>query len=282
MMSYSNFLFEDNTENEEINYPDGVYISVKMRDESLIALKNYADKYLNGYDFNLDQHCTLIYSKKEQKELIESKEYDAIGTFLHFSKFGKEGETLVAELNCDLLVNRNKELVKKYGFVSDYDEYKPHFTLVYDAQDIDINSLPAIDFALNFYDETVEPLNENWKNTKDKDNESDSLVGKALAKMKKDEEAEQIKLDKKQVKEGFSNIEYVYRKSKIMNELYGYEDSFVEDRQKLKAFKSKDNEILLEMARNNGIEDNSKDRTNEFDKYKNTNQMNKILSNNFL
>jgi len=174
---------ENTKDDEKINYPGGVYISVKMTEESQIALNEYTSKYLKDAELNEELHCTLIYSKKEQKEEIEPKIYNVTGTFLNFSKFGEDKDTLVAELNCPDLVERNKELVKEYGFISDYDEYKPHFTISYNAKDIDINSLPDIDFAINFNEETIEELNTDWKDGEDGEDGDGTLVGNALKKM---------------------------------------------------------------------------------------------------
>jgi len=211
MITYKQFILENEEvepEDETIHYPGGVYSSVKMREESIIAIKKYMENYLPGHSGPEDDnfHCTLIYSKKERKELIEPNEYDCTGTFLHFSKFGEDGATLVAEISCEPLVQRNADLVEAYGFVSDYDEYLPHFTLVYDASEVDINSLPPLDFAIQFHDETIEPLDTEWANKdKDKDDKSEdgkldtedgTIVGNALNKMKNDEEKEDKKSDK--------------------------------------------------------------------------------------
>jgi hypothetical protein len=187
---------EANAEEEDkIHYPGGVYISVKMQEESIIAMEEYCSKYLPGLEINKEWHSTLIYSKKVHKEEIIPASYTAVCTVLHFSKFGKEGETLVAELDCPVLTERNIELVEEYGFISDFDEYKPHTTLVYDAQDVDINSLPEIDFALYFDSEEVEQLDTDWNGTgssedseDDFDEENATIAGKALNAMKKAEE----------------------------------------------------------------------------------------------
>jgi len=179
---------ETEEDEDKIHYPDGVYISVKMKEESIIAMEEYCSKYLPGLKINEEWHSTLIYSQKEQKEEIIPESYSATCTVLHFSKFGQDGETLVAELDAPTLIERNKALVEEYGFISDFDEYKPHTTLVYDAQDVDINSLPEIDFAIHFDSEEVELLNTDWSGSKDEeddyDEETATVVGKALHKMK--------------------------------------------------------------------------------------------------
>ena len=146
----------------EKNYPDGVYISVKVAQESIKKIYAYMDKNLPDFEKQEDMHVTLIYSTKLMNIDIKTKEYTAEASFNHFSLFGKEDKFLVAELNCTEMIERNKELVKEYKFISDYDEYKVHFTLSYDSTDIDVSKLPALDFPILLEKESVEPLNTNW------------------------------------------------------------------------------------------------------------------------
>lgn len=200
------------TEEEEVMYPKGVYMCVDMVEESTIALKSYMEKYIPDLEHNEEQHCTLVYSKKEQKEEIETKEYQAIGTFVKFSKFGPEGNVLVAEIECDMLVDRNDELVEEYEFISDYDEYKPHFTLSYNAEKVDVNSLPPLDFAIYFDNETASELDENWaedddkddkdsKEDKDSSDEEGTITGRALDKLRTKEQKDKVEAEKQAKKE---------------------------------------------------------------------------------
>ncbi len=208
MITFKQFLSENEEvevevpEEEEIFYPGGVYISVNMEEESLIAISNYMDKYLPNHDtINLENmHCTLIYSKKPYKEEIIPKEYKSIGTFLKFTKFGEKEDVLVAELDCEAMVTRNKELVEEHDFISDFEEYKPHFTLSYNAKDIDINSLPPLDFAIYFENETIDQLDENWED-EDEVYGDETLVGKAIGKHKVKMDKEEKKAEKETKKE---------------------------------------------------------------------------------
>ena len=202
MIKFKQYISENfkDLESDEVLYPGGVYISVKMQLESTIAVSNYMKKYLPNCNVLKpeDMHCTLIYSKKEQKGPVQTKEYEAVATFLHFNKFD-DGNVLVAEIKSDTLVRRNKELTEEYNFVSDFDEYRPHFTLSYEAKDIDINSLPPMDFAMYFDSESVEELDENWENKNDDETVSTTdgtLVGKALAQLNKDKEDKKDKENK--------------------------------------------------------------------------------------
>jgi len=144
---------------EKMHYPDGVYIAIKLSKVTENAIKDYQQKYLRGQKLNEDLHCTLIYSQKPHKDEVESASYKAIGTFDEFSLFGP---ALVVVINSDDLVSRNNVLVDEHKFISEFDEYTPHITLCYDSTDLDINSLPPIDFEMVFEDEYVEALDTEW------------------------------------------------------------------------------------------------------------------------
>ncbi len=151
------------TYNKNLNkFPGGVYISVKMTSTSYQKLLQYKNAYLPEIKFNEDQHCTLIYSKKPLNISPILPQYSCKVSFKGFSLFGPNKDTLVAEVKSAKLTYRNKKLVQDYGFVSDYSEYKPHFTLGYEAKDVDLSKLPPIDFPIEFENETVENLDLSW------------------------------------------------------------------------------------------------------------------------
>lgn len=147
-------------------FKDGIYISVDVDGFTQENLNQYMKENLKGIQKSKSLHCTLIFSQKPLKEEVETEEYSTSGTFKYFSLFGPEKDVLVIELDCEKLIERNKELVEKYGFISDFDEYKPHLTLAYNVpKDFDINTLPGIDFKINFHNEHVEPLKLDWKDS---------------------------------------------------------------------------------------------------------------------
>jgi hypothetical protein len=215
MKTFKEYIAEQNSKEEDemkIHYPHGVYISVKLDEKTELAVREYQEKYLKGQKINDELHCTLIYSKKPQVEEIEPAEYTAVGTFKEFNLFGENSDTLVVEINSQDLQRRNEELVQKYRFISDFDEYKSHITLSYGIENIDLNSLPAIDFSFTFVDETVEQLNENWAGDDDTDNDTDNdtddtLVGRAMKKdkdkqKKEDKDEDSSEADKKMKNKG--------------------------------------------------------------------------------
>jgi len=189
MKTFKEYILE--IEENEITFPGGVYISAIPDEITSEKIKEYQEKYLKGQDIvDIDSlHCTLIYSKKPYVDNIEPEEYTAIGTFQEFNLFGPNKDTLVVEINSQDLRRRNEELVEKYGFISDFDEYKSHVTLSYNADGIDINALPPMDFVFTFINETVEQLDLDWNGTGDNNNDEEgTLAGKALKQMKNKEE----------------------------------------------------------------------------------------------
>ena len=146
----------------ETNYPDGVYISVKLTKDSLKDFNDYLNKHLPDFDHTPDPHLTIIYSKKAFKGTIKTKVYNVSAKFKSMEIFGSDEKALVAELESEELSNRNKELVKEHGFISDFSPYKPHITLAYDVGDFDISTIPDLKMDFIFDSETVEPLNTDW------------------------------------------------------------------------------------------------------------------------
>jgi len=161
MKTFSEFINEE--DDTKIYYPDGIYISVKLTEETEIAIKEYQAKYLKDKEINEELHCTLIYSNKPHVDEIIPASYLAIGTFQEFSLFGPDKDVLVVEVNSQDLTRRNEELTREHGFISDYDEYKTHITLSYNSKDIDLNSLPAMDFSFGFESESIALLDTEYK-----------------------------------------------------------------------------------------------------------------------
>lgn len=119
----------------------GCYIAVKYNPFSVNKIKQIAEKYQVPNIIPLDKfHTTLIYSTKgaENVEVYEDTEYVVLADKLDIWQ-SKSGENcLVLKVDCKQLVDRNEELMDKYQFISDYDEYKPHVTLSYDIGDWDM------------------------------------------------------------------------------------------------------------------------------------------------
>ena len=149
MIKYKMFLEEYNT------YIDGVYISMRLTEDSENKIKDFQHKYIKD-NINDDLHCTLIYSKKPFKGNIKTNNDNIVTKFKKYSVFGED--TLVLEIDSSELDARNKELTSKYDFISYFDNYSSHITLSYKCN-IDISKLPDIDFDIELTKETVENLN---------------------------------------------------------------------------------------------------------------------------
>jgi len=183
------YVYDDKEIDDTVHYPKGVYISVSLSDISKQYIEEYCNKYLSSYkntEINHDLHCTIIYSKKEQKEEVNTKEYKYLANFSKFSKFGENKDILVMELDCDMLIERNKELVNEYGFVSDFEEYKPHITIAYKT-DVDINYLPPFDKIIELENEKVEELDEDWASDK---KEEEKSISDLIKKYRKEQDGE--------------------------------------------------------------------------------------------
>ena len=124
-------------------YP-GVYMALELSDYSEQVLKKSCE--LGDLDENL--HCTLIYSNKPFIGKIEVKDYSIIVKPKKFSLFGENNDILVLEVESSELMNRNRELMQRYGFIQDW-EYSPHITLVTNfSGDIESLELPIFDIVL--------------------------------------------------------------------------------------------------------------------------------------
>jgi len=135
-------------------------MSLKLVNGSEEVFKEYCETYLPDLKHTPDPHLTLIYSKKPFDGEIKTEDYIASGIVKGYNVFGQTGErALVAEIGSEDIVERNRVLVEKYGFISDFDEFKPHITLAYDIpEDFDFSDLPEFPEPLYFGNETVEDL----------------------------------------------------------------------------------------------------------------------------
>ena len=145
----------------------GVYIAVKPNLTSEALLKEFINKHIEA-QINTELHSTLIYSKKKFKgEMIIKPGQLHIAKIKGYALFGPNNDTLVAELDCPTLVARNKELMEKYGFITDFPDYKPHITLAFYAEDTDLDKLPLFDKGIILTNEYVNELEEDWKPQKE-------------------------------------------------------------------------------------------------------------------
>lgn len=154
---------EDNTwiEVDEItNYRNWVYMAMWVTPVTEYRLLKYCRDNINWLELWEDFHATLIFSKKEYDGWITvaNSEQTTKTKFKTFSKFWDNNNTLVIELDSQELQWRNMELMNKYWFISDFEQYSPHITLTENGKSIDETKLPDIDFDIVLSNEYVQEL----------------------------------------------------------------------------------------------------------------------------
>lgn len=104
-------------------------------------------------------HCTIVYSRTaidiHPNFDCSFESVSVSGLELWPVKNGKN--VLVLTLTSPYLHSRFNEAIGM-GATYDYDEYKPHMTLSYDAGDFDIDEAPPLMFDIGFDCEYVEEL----------------------------------------------------------------------------------------------------------------------------
>lgn len=165
-------------------YANGVYISVDVYHDN-DTLQAIQDAMREMFSIGMDLyglHCTIIYSRKPADDLdIDKLKLDDNKIFTATIKEittwvdNKGVRYLGILLDSAELVNEYNRLME-YGFVSDYDTYMPHITLVYntviDHTDADYSELfdnvnkrfaNNPDKVLQLTNEHIEPLNTDWE-----------------------------------------------------------------------------------------------------------------------
>lgn len=138
----------------------GTYVSVKVKnnDEFYNWFLSQGVEPLNKSDL----HCTIAYSKKEFERIPNKKEIIINpNQLMKIEPLGDEG-AIVLKFNSDEMQNRFDECIKS-GATFDYDSYKPHITITYNGKGLDLSSLKLPNFNIVLNDETVEPLDLEWK-----------------------------------------------------------------------------------------------------------------------
>lgn len=154
---------ENEAENEaenEVEDKVGTYVSVKV--------KNNAELYdwfsAQGVDVVPEDelHCTISYSRKvfdhipNEEEVVITPEQ-----LIGIESLGDEG-AIVLKFDSNELQDRFKTCMDEFA-TYDYDTYIPHITITYNGKDLDLSKIKLPDFDIILTEETVEPLDLNWK-----------------------------------------------------------------------------------------------------------------------
>lgn len=152
-----------------IESKQGVYIGMRLSEESINKILEFikVNKIKNGVNKD-DLHTTIIYSTKPDRVKLTPLR-NAEGVFSKFSKFGEDKNVLVMEIDCKELEELHEYYMSNYNLSWDWDSYKPHITLSYDASKIDETKLiwPFRDKGrIKFSKQYYEPLDPNWEESK--------------------------------------------------------------------------------------------------------------------
>lgn len=138
----------------------GTYVSVKIKNA-----KKLVDWFSSqGVKTIIPEqlHSTISYSRSEfKREPSESEIVVPSFSLREIAPLGDEG-AIVLKYDSEKMQNRFNECIKA-GATYDYDEYIPHITISYNGKDLNLNNLKIPDFDIVLYNETVEPLNLDWK-----------------------------------------------------------------------------------------------------------------------
>jgi 2'-5' RNA ligase len=147
----------------------GVFIGIELSEKSLNDIMAFIDKEKIPNPITKDEiHITLIYSKKEfsidewKNSGITIKE---IAKPLKFDYFGDNNNCLVMLLESQYLLDRNNEITKTYGAISDYSKYTPHITLSYDCTNCQPN-FSQFPSTLELVTEYATALDDDWTSHK--------------------------------------------------------------------------------------------------------------------
>lgn len=153
-------------ESTQNDFSNGVYCSAKPTQSTTDALRAYCAAYdiPNPVPAG-EMHTTLIYSDKGCLNFEHQEKYDQDikANFAGFDMFGEDKNVLVVKLKCPELHDRHNELMDEYDLSYNFDEYRPHITLSYDASGVDISKLDPYHGDLMFVGENANELDTDWE-----------------------------------------------------------------------------------------------------------------------
>ena len=155
---------------ESNNKKPGTYAGVRFSSETTKKLIQFAKK--NKIPNMLEEsklHTTLLYSRKHLPDYQPAGEYNPIlvGTPKGWEIWqsqpddnGERSNILVLTFECPALSQRHEDLMQQHQATFDFDEYKPHVSITYNAGDMDAKDLPKFTDDLEIVEEYHEELSE--------------------------------------------------------------------------------------------------------------------------
>lgn len=150
---------------ESAEYSSGVYCSARPSQSTKDALRAFCAAYDIPNPISADEmHATLIYSEKGSHNFEHEESYKTLikAKFAGFEMFGEDKNVLVVKLKSPELTKRHNYLMDEYDLSYNFDEYRPHITLSYDAAGIDISKLDPYYGDLILEGEDANELDLDW------------------------------------------------------------------------------------------------------------------------
>jgi 2'-5' RNA ligase len=171
-MKLHDMIVEKDEEPKEVD--PGMFVGVKFSKDSCDKLIDIMDKLgLDKPTPRKDLHCTVMYTEKPIPEFAEDhpepSEFDPpkIAAISDFDVFTAQdgGEVLVLRIKSEFLDDRHNEIIDGYGAEYTHDKYKPHITLTYSENKLDLTQWDIEDYKgdLEIVSEYSSPLDPEWK-----------------------------------------------------------------------------------------------------------------------
>lgn len=139
---------------------EGTYGSVKFSASTNRRLHDFGTQHkIPGLLDRDEYHTTIIYSRKPIafKPLGKMQLVSVDHSTFAWDLFGEEKNTLVLKFQSKFLTQRWQKAMDM-GAMYDFDTYKPHVSLSYDASGFDISKLPLPEWNLYISEEKTEQL----------------------------------------------------------------------------------------------------------------------------
>lgn len=139
------------------------YVEASVDQNSYLMIKEICKQ--KGIEVTVnDMHCTLLYSTYRPGFQVNNRKYPISAKVTGMELFAnKEGikNVLVVTIECPLLVERHKQLMRVKGATYDFPEFKPHITIAYNCNNPPLifpeaNQFPILYFTEEKYEEFQE------------------------------------------------------------------------------------------------------------------------------
>lgn len=156
---------------EEDETSTGAFVGAKFSEKSNDALVKFIKDANIPNATERDQlHTTVMYTYSDVPDLVDEtgQSFDppliAKPTKFEIFNTQDDNDCLVLRIECDKLTERHEDIIADYGAVYTHDEYKPHITLSYNCNDINIKDLeiPETLTEIEIIEEYATSLNPDW------------------------------------------------------------------------------------------------------------------------